>query len=97
MPKFDVTLTAIFDSDTNRVTLSGMGPAPARPASIPENLWTSQVGIGFELPSFSVSRNLTVPTATYIVPDSNPVERRRVEYRDGAWQMPGTLIPEGTT
>lgn len=94
MAKMPVQLQAVYDDVARTVTISGMGAPPKGPAEIPADLWYGQTGPGFEFVVNVQPKNVTaVPTAIYIVPNSNPIERRLVEYRDGAWQLPGTVIP----
>lgn len=88
-----MTLSAVFDDVAMTVTFTGMGPAPTRPPDVPDHLWHPQSGPGFECTLPVSKKNVTVnPVAEYLAvgADGFTVERWRVEYRDGAWQMPGT-------
>jgi hypothetical protein len=90
-----VTLNAVFDDVTNRITLTGYGPPPPQPATLPAGTfqWVGQTGPGFEI-SFNVQpKNLTGnPTAIYVKEVNGMIERWLVEYISGAWQMPGTRM-----
>lgn len=96
MAKYQVTLQAEYDDVASNVTITGMGPPPAGPADLVEKyLWFPQTGPGFSFTLPVSKRNLTPnPTAIYIVPGSEPVEKRLVQYLNGAWQLPGTIVTE---
>jgi hypothetical protein len=95
MAQNPVTLQAVFDDVANTITLSGAAAPPPGPPELTGSpgTWFPQTGTGFSV-SFPVQKkNVTGnPTAIYIVPNSEPVERRLVEYVNGAWQLPGTIV-----
>lgn len=94
MARHNVTLNAVYDDVARTVTISGMGAPPPPPEGF-EGMWFGQTGPGFEFLVNVQQKNITsVPTAVYIVPNSEPVERRLVEFRNGAWQMPGAIYTE---
>lgn len=94
MARYPVTLQAVFDDVAKTVTLTGMAPPPPPPADF-KGQFIGQTGPGFEATVPVSKKDLTPnPTAIYIVPNSEPVEKRLVEYKNGAWQMPGTVVVE---
>lgn len=94
MAEHNVTLQAVYDDAARTVTITGMAPPPPAPSGF-DGMWFGQTGPGFEVVLDVQPKSITAaPTAIYIVPGSQPVERRLVEYRDGAWQMPGTVWTE---
>lgn len=98
MPKYPVTMQAVYDDSTTppTITISGQSPAPPPPQGVPAELWTSMSGPGFEVVFPVKARAATVAGAVYVVPGSDPLERRRVEHRNGAWQMPGVVVTDVT-
>lgn len=95
MAKHPVVLNAVFDDVARTVTISGMGQPPAGPDTIPVDRWFGQTGPGFEFVLNVQAKNITaVPTAIYFATNAaGLLERYLVEFRNGAWVMPGTLLP----
>ena len=94
MAQHQVTLSAVWDDATSRVTLTGMAPPPPPPANFGDpRFWIGQTGPGFEV-SFNVQpKNLTPdPTAIYLKEVDGMVQQWAVTYVNGSWQMPGTRI-----
>jgi hypothetical protein len=92
MAVYDVPLQARYDDVASTVTITGSAPPPPGPASIPSEFWFGQTGPGFTFTVPVSKKNKTTnPTAIYVVPGSEPVVRRLVEYVNGSWQMPGTI------
>lgn len=101
MARSEVIVHFEYDDVTDEVFMLIDMPAPAPPAGY-ESVWSSVSGAVWLVETFGVKdKNLSaVPVATYLVqpprpegdPQLPPPQRWQVEYRNGAWQMPGIRL-----
>jgi hypothetical protein len=89
MAQYPVSLSGVYDDVTNRITFTIETHIPPPPAEIGQGFWIPRPGIAAEFVISPQKKNAEPPKALYIQEGSRPVKAFIVEYKNGAWQMPG--------